>query len=72
MWMLQPGGELYFSFEAIDFQTRSHVGRQNFDNHLAIELCFARDENATHPGAAQLVEDDIVLSKRFLQLRKQC
>ena len=51
--------KLNLSAEAIDVESRPELWWQNFYDDVATELDLARDEDARHAGAAQLLNDRV-------------
>ena len=55
--MVQPGGELDLAPEAVAVDLRGQLGRQNLDDHFAVEREVARDEDPAHASPGQLAHD---------------
>src|SRR6478736_1554508 len=52
--VMETGGELDLTTEAIDAEAGAQVGRQHLEHHLATQVGILGDEDTTHPTAAEL------------------
>src|SRR5438874_12512288 len=64
MRMLKLCRELNLSAEAVEAHARCRVVLENFHHDLSLESAVHRDENATHPAAAELAVEGVGVSER--------
>ena len=66
MRLLQSRCQLNLAAKAVDVESGTELRWQHFDDDIATEVDFARDEDTRHP-TAQVAGDLVAIAERALQ-----
>ena len=66
--VLQPRRQAHLALEALDADGRGGFRREDLHHHLALDLHLFGEEDAAHPAAAELAQDEVAGADRVLHL----